>query len=120
MLFPQTTIADLIESERQMVLTAEDRYGRYYGNAFDVGLLLQHGIIGVRGNRDIFARFASQVKKHHLLALFSFARLHQTQGLMNLRQTLEAGASAAYAIAHNDPADFANTDARGLLDPARS
>jgi hypothetical protein len=33
---------------------------------------------------------------------------------MNLRHTLEAGAAAAYAIANPDPADFVETDEKGM------
>ena len=116
--FRQNTIGDIIESERQMVLTAPDRYGQFYDNAFAVGVLLWSGIASVHASRDIFVMFASLVKKHYLLSLFSFVRLHQVQGLMNLLQTLEAGAGAAYAIAHNDVADFATADPIGILDPS--
>jgi len=112
-------MGEIIESEREMVLTAPDRYRGFYDNVVGVGSLLQHGITGLPASRDIFAMFASQVKKHYLLAQFSFVRLHQIQGRMNLRQVLEAGAAAAYAIAHNDPADFADADAHGILDPAQ-
>jgi hypothetical protein len=38
-------------------------------------------------------------EKTHMLALFSALRLHKVQAMMNLRQTLEAGAAAAFAIA---------------------
>jgi hypothetical protein len=33
---------------------------------------------------------------------------------MDLRQTLEAGASASYAIANNDRTDFADQDEDGI------
>lgn len=63
--------------------------------------------------------FLSQVKKHHTLALLSFVRLHHVQGLLDLRWTLEAGASAAYAIANTNPEDFVDVDTNGLLDPSQ-
>src|SRR2546430_9857689 len=56
------------------------------------------------------ASFFAQVKKHHMLALFSTVRLHKVQALMNLRQVLEAGACAAFAIANPDHKHFVDTD----------
>lgn len=38
---------------------------------------------------------------------------------MNLRQVLEAGTCAAYAIAHIDPEVFADIDEEGLLDASK-
>ncbi len=38
--------------------------------------------------------------------------------MMNLRQTLEAGACAAFAIANPDHAHFVDTDEHGILDPS--
>jgi hypothetical protein len=65
-------------------------------------------------NHETFVRFLSRVTKHHLLAVFSTARLHQIQATMNLRQVLEAGACAAFAIANPDPAHFLTPE--GTLD----
>jgi hypothetical protein len=39
------------------------------------------------------------------------------QAMMNLRQTLEAGACAAFAIANPDHTYFVDTDDSGILDP---
>ena len=55
------------------------------------------------------------MKKHHLLALFSTVRLHQAQAAMDLRQVLEAGSLAAYAIANPDPTLSVTEDKNGLL-----
>jgi hypothetical protein len=65
----------------------------------------------------VAASFFAQVKKHHMLALFSTVRLHKVQALMNLRQVLEAGACAAFAIANPDHKHFVDTDDHGILDP---
>jgi hypothetical protein len=67
----------------------------------------------------IFVLFLSQVRKHHTLALFSTVPLHRIQAMMDLRQTLEAGACAAYAIANTDPADFADKDQDRILNPTQ-
>lgn len=63
--------------------------------------------------------FLSQVRKHYALALFSAVRLHHVQAMMDLRQVLEAGACAAYAIANTDPADYADVKEDGTLDPSQ-
>jgi hypothetical protein len=39
--------------------------------------------------------------------------------MMNLRQVLEAGAAAAFAIARPELEHFAETDAQGMLDPSQ-
>jgi hypothetical protein len=67
----------------------------------------------------MFARFFSLMKKQLTLALLSTLRLHKVQALMNLRQALEAGASAAFAIANPEPEHFAKTDANGFIDPSQ-
>src|ERR1017187_2684142 len=95
---PQSTIEEIIESERQMLLTAESRYGKYYTNARTISVFLSRCVTGVNHDRMMFGRFLTLIKKHHMLALFSTLRLHKIQGMMNLSQVLEAGAGAAFAI----------------------
>jgi hypothetical protein len=41
------------------------------------------------------------------------------QAMMNMRQVLEAGAAAAFAIANSEQHHFAETDEQGLLDPSQ-
>jgi hypothetical protein len=119
--FKQSNIGEIIESERLMVLSAPERFGHFYDNAMGTNYLLQHGVAGVPHHRGLFARWASQLKKYHLLALWSFVRLHQIQGLMNLRQVLEAAVDAAFAVAHPDNIeDYAREDKRGALVTAKS
>jgi hypothetical protein len=60
------------------------------------------------------------MKKHHMLALFSSLRLHKVQAMMNLRQALEAGASAAFAIAKPEQHHFVDIDEHGILDPSQA
>lgn len=117
--FKQDNIGDILDSERLMVLTAPGRYGRYYTHALDASVLLSKFIKSLDGDRLVFGRFHSQVKKHHLLALFSTVRLHEVQSAMNLRQVLEAGACAAFAIAHSDPSHFVTMDNQGLLNSSQ-
>jgi hypothetical protein len=114
--FKQSRISNIIESERLMALSAPERFGYFYDNAMGTNYLLQNGIVGVPYHRSLFARWGSQLKKYHLLAVFSFVRLHQVQGLMNLRQVLEAAVDAAFAVAHlEDINDYGYTDKHGAI-----
>jgi hypothetical protein len=117
--FKQSTFQEILDSEREMVLRAEERFGPYYVNAFRFTELFSQSINTVPITRLIFALFLSQVRKHQTLALFSTVRLHRTQAKMNLRQALEARAFAAYAIAHIDATDFADKDEEGILNPTQ-
>jgi hypothetical protein len=117
--FRQSTLEEIIDSERLMLVTAEQRYGKYHRHARDCTFYMSRFITGVNPDRMIFARLFSQMKKHHTLALFSILRLHKVQAMMNLRQALEAGASAAFAIANPERHHFVETDERGILDPSQ-
>jgi hypothetical protein len=117
--FPQNTIAQIFDSEREMVLTAPQKYGKYYDLAFKCSVLMTQFLESIDPDRWVFSSFLSLAKKHHILALFSAVRLHRVQALMNLRQTLEAGACAAFAIANPDHAHFVDTDEYGILDPTK-
>lgn len=115
----QKSIGDIIESERLLVLEAPERYGAFYMNAVDASVFLSTFIKSLDSDRFVFGRYYSWVKKHHLLALFSTVRLHQVQSTMNLRQVLEAGSLAAFAIAHPDPSHFVTEDKNGLLNSSQ-
>jgi hypothetical protein len=76
-------------------------------------------IVSIEQDRtDTFGRLLALMKKHHMLAFLSVLRLHHVQALMNLRQVLEAGGSAAYAIANPAVEDFVDIDAFGIMDPS--
>jgi hypothetical protein len=119
MTFKQSNWGEIIDSEREMVLQGEQRFGAYYVNAVRFSELLARFVKNARPDRSIFAMFLSQVRNHHTLALLSTVRLHRTQAMMDLRQTLEAGASAAYAIANIDRADFADVDEDDIVNPSQ-
>jgi hypothetical protein len=119
MRFAQSTIEEIVESERLMLLKAKNRYGRYYIHARGVSVFLSLCITAVDPDRMMFRRFHAHMKKHHMLALFSALRLHKVQAMMNLRQVLEAGASGAFAIANPEQEHFADTDSQGILDPSQ-
>jgi hypothetical protein len=115
----QNTIGQMLDSEREMVLTAPQRYGEYYDHALLCSVFLSQFLKSIDADRYVAGSFLAQVKKHHTLALFSTVRLHKVQALMNLRQVLEAGACAAFAIANPDHKHFVDTDGYGILDPSQ-
>ena len=117
--FKQKTIGEILDSERVMVLSAPERYGSYYTHALDASIFLSTFIKSLDPDRFVFGRFHSQVKKHHLLAVFSTVRLHEKQSTMNLRQVLEAGSCAAFAIANPDPNHFVTKDRFGVLNSSQ-
>jgi len=119
MVFKQSNFEQILDSEREMVLRGEERFGAYFVNAVRSSELLAQFVQTAYPDRMIFALFLSQVRKHHVLALFSTVRLHRIQAMMDLRQTLEAGACAAYAIANTNADDFADKDEDGILNPSQ-
>jgi Arm DNA-binding domain len=116
----QSTIEEIIETERALVLEAVDRYGEFYEHALDATVFLSHLVKSADISRQIFVRFLSQIKKHDTLALFWTVRQHRVQGKMNLRQVLEAATCAAYATANPHRDDFVGVSPYGLLDPSQA
>jgi hypothetical protein len=117
--FPQNTIAQIVDRERAMIQTASAHYGEFYEIALSVGLLLTQYLKSVDPDRWVFAAFQALAKKHVMLAVFSTVRLHKVQAMMDLRQAVEAGACAAYAIGNPDHTHFVDTDEHGILDPSQ-
>ena len=114
--YGQRTIAEMVESERRMVLEAHERYPGYYSHAEEAVHFLSNFIKSIRADRWIFGSFLSQVKKHAMLALFSTVRLHRVQAMMDLRQVLEAGTAAAFAMVHPEHEHFVTINEKGLVD----
>lgn len=104
----QDTIGEILTSEHGMVKYGGDIYGDFFINSFESSCLLQDCIKSINLNGAIFASFLGQIRNHHMLAVFSAARRHHIQAMMNLRQVLEAGVNAAYAIANPNQKDFAD------------
>ena len=117
----EATLEEIVESERQLILEAETRYGKHYLNARACSIFLSRSIVSVElSHHETFGRCFSQMKKHHMLALLSTLRLHKVQSMMDLRQVLEAGAAAAFAIANPEMHHFVDVDEIGLLDPSKA
>jgi hypothetical protein len=117
--FKQDTVSDIIDSEHQMVMKAEERFGKYYIHAMDAYTLVSDFVASVDADRHLFALFLSQIRKHLILAILSTVRLHKIQAMMDMRQVLEAGSCAAYAIANPEISGFADIGDDGLVDPSQ-
>ena len=102
----QETVQDLINSEGELLSHAPKVYGEYFAHALEFGDFLSKFLISINPDRYIFAAFLSQVRMNYFLAFFSALRLHHVQAGMNLRQMLESGAWAAYAIANPEQEKF--------------
>src|SRR5260370_33948013 len=100
-------MAKILDTERGGFVTASARYGGYFDHHLACSTFLTQFLKSIDPNRDIFASFLSQVKKHHFLALLSTVRLHEVQSMMTLRQVLEAG---AFALANPEHKHFVDTD----------
>jgi hypothetical protein len=111
----QSTLEEITESERQMLLSAKERFGNHYVNARASSVFLSRCIVAVDHDRMNFGRFLALAKKHHMLAIMSAIRLHKVQAMMNLRQVLEAGAAAAFAIANPDNRHFFKVDQNNII-----
>lgn len=110
-----STIKDLIDEENRLCLEAEISYGFFFLNALEFNKLLQSFIVRGKPTAWIFILFLSQLRKHHTLALLSTVRLHHIQAMMDLRQVLESGANAAFAIGNPDEKLFAELDSNQML-----
>lgn len=115
----QSTFDEIISSENEMILSGEKRYGAYYINALNFVIFLGDFLKSVDHDRFVFAMFLSQIKKHSTLALFSTLRLHHIQTSMDIRQVLEAGACASYAIANPESEGFAEINSEGFIDASQ-
>jgi hypothetical protein len=111
----ETGIAQLLDDEHRFVLEAPDKYGRYFEHAMQCSFLLSNFVISMKPYETL-AAFLSLVKKNHLLSVFSIARRHKVQAMMNLRQFLEASVDAAFAIQNPHPDHFVMCKGGGLLE----
>jgi hypothetical protein len=112
----QSSLSEIIKLEYKFLSGAPQKYGDFSNHAIESYKLLQSFIVSVNSEGWLFIAFLSSLKKHHLLAFFSAVRLHHVQVVMNLRQILESGANASYALANPDIDNFALSTPEGLLD----
>lgn len=101
------TFEALSEEENAMVLSAEEKHGKYFLHAKNMVTLMNNMVDSVnKPMRIFFLLFLSQTRNNLTLALLSTIRQHHVQTGMNLRQVLEASAWAAYGMAHEDEGAF--------------
>lgn len=106
---------EIIDKERDMLLTAEQKYGNHFTACMDFVMLMQDFLKEIKPDAFIFSLFLSQIRKHIILSLLSTLRNHHIQAMLVLRQVFEAGAKGAYAIAFPDEGKFFQKDAKGIL-----
>lgn len=111
----QTTLSEILLEEHQLVANFPHKDEDYFKHAIEALNFFQSFFVGMKHDGWLFAAFLSQVRKHHLLALLSVMRKHHVQAMMNLRQVLESGVNAGYALANPNTDDFAVKTATGLL-----
>ena len=112
----QSNLTEIINSEHKLLIDAPNEYGEFFDHALESARLLQAFISGMKQEGWLFVSFLSHIRKHHMLAFLSALRLHHVQTVMNLRQVLESGVNASYALANPNPEDFAKVTPEGLLD----
>lgn len=112
----QSNLAEILKSEQLLLVEAPQKYGDFFKHALESFKLLQSFVSSVKQDGWLFVAFLSHIRKHHLLALFSAIRLQHVQMAMNLRQVLESGTNAVYALANPNSNDFVHSTPEGLLE----
>lgn len=112
----QSNLTEIINSEHHLLIDAPGEYGDFFLHSLVSVKLLQSFVVDIKQEGWLFFSFLAHIRKHHMLAFLSTIRLHHVQVVMNLRQVLESGVNASYAIANPNSDDFANVTPEGLLD----
>lgn len=109
-------IEDISKTENQMIIEAVEQYGKYFVHAQFAVNFMDSFLSNVSSKAAFFMLFFSQIKKHIILAFLSAIRLHHVQATFDFRYATEAGAWAAFAMAHYKPEEFAESKNNGTLD----
>lgn len=112
----QSNLTEIIESEYELMKSAPKLYGEFFDHALESYKLLQSSVVTIKDEGWLFVAFLAHLRKHSLLALLSTVRLHHVQAVMGLRQVLESGANAAYALGNPNSDDFAKVTEEGILE----
>lgn len=112
----QSDLSEIITTEHELLKKAPDIYGDFFKHAVDSFKLLQTFVVTIKDEAWLFIAFLSHLKKHHLLGLLSAVRRHHVQFVMNLRQVIESGTNASYALGNPKPEDFALSTPGGILE----
>lgn len=112
----QDNLSEILKTEIELCEKIPLQYVEFLEHALASFRVLQSPITLSKSEGWLFFAFFSQVKKHHLLALLSSLRLHHVQASMNLRQLLESGTNAAYALAEPSSDNFYRVTPEGILE----
>jgi len=112
----QSNLSEIIRTEHELLEEAPKKYGEFFSHAIESYKLLQSFVITIKDEGWLFVAFLSHLKKHHLLGLLSTVRRHHVQFVMNLRQVIESGTNASYALGNPKPEDFALSTPEGILE----
>lgn len=112
----QSTLSEITRTEHELLEEAPKKYGEFFNHAIESYKLLQSFVITIKDEGWLFVAFLSHLKKHHLLGLLSTVRRHHVQFVMNLRQVIESGTNASYALGNPNPEDFALSTPEGILE----
>lgn len=111
------SLSDVSLAEHKFVVSAEQKFPDEFVILNDLlNILRENFIVQVDVKSHIFLSFFSQVLKFFILSALSAARQHRTQSSMCVRQLLEAGCKAAYAIHFPDADIFVSKNEDGALD----
>jgi len=111
----QSNLTEIVKTEQELLEKAPSQYGEFFAHAIESYKLLQSFVRTIKDEGWLFVAFFAHIKKHSLLALLSTVRLHHVQAVMNLRQVLESGANAAYALGNPNSDDFARVTKEGII-----
>lgn len=103
------TIAQIIEEENRLALSAKDR-GIFNDFALAGIELVASNFGALPGPYFLFAAEIAAMRKHAVLAYLSALRLHRTQCALNLRIMLEFNSIALFALSSPDPAQIIGPD----------
>jgi hypothetical protein len=112
----QSNLTEIIQSEHDLLVKAPETYGEFFAHSLESYKLLQSFVLKIKDEGWLFVAFLSHLKKHHLLGLLSTVRGHHVQFVMNLRQVIESGTNASYALGNPKPEDFALSTPEGILE----
>lgn len=115
-MFEEFSIFDISKEEHKLVMTARDKYGEAFDIANSLIKFLSRFIGSVNHETYVFISYLSLTYNSLWLGLLSAIRMHQVQAAMNMRQALEAGVKAAYALTFPDADHFVIQKNDGTLE----
>lgn len=116
---PTMNLLEISEDENHFVREAPADYDKYFQHTQFAVDFLHTFVKSASYESAFFFMFFASAEKHIILGALSGIRLHHIQANFNFRYATEAGAWAAYAMAHIDTAEFAVTEENGMLEPTK-